>query len=146
MKNLVLLMIALAFCTHCTQGSPPSKTAGVNQTSAKEAPPSPNTTVAQEQNNKNLTAGAESEAQRVYIDPETGEFTNPPEQEAATASKQALPAASSTSHQGLEEKPSPVEGGGTMVDLKGRFRSPLTATTDSNGKIKIEHQASDNKE
>ena len=100
----------------------------------------------QEQNNKNHTAGADSEAQRVYIDPETGEFTNPPEQEAGTARKRALPAASSTSHQGLEEKPSPVEGGGTMVDLKGRFRSPLTATTDNNGKIKIQHQASDNKE
>ena len=106
----------------------------------------PNTTVAQEQNNKNLTAGAESEALRVYIDPETGEFTNPPEQEAGTARKQALPAASSTSHQGLEEKPSPVEGGGTMVDLKGRFRSPLTATIDGNGKTKIGHQVSDNKE
>jgi len=134
-------MIVLAFCTHCTEGSPPSKTAGVNQTSAKETPTSPNTRVGQEQNNKNLTAGAESEAQRVYIDPETGEFTTPPEREIATARKQALTAASSTSHEGLEERPAP--GGGTMVDLKGRFRSPLTATIDSNGKIKIEHQASD---
>lgn len=141
MRTLFLLMIVLAFFTHCTEGSPPSKTAAVNQTSAKETQPSANTTVAQEQNNKNLTAGTESEAQRVYIDPETGEFTTPPEREVATARKQALPAASSTSHQGLEEKPSPVEGGGTMVDLEGRFRTPLTATTDNNGKIKIEHQA-----
>ena len=146
MKNLVLLMIVLAFCTQCTQGSPPSKTAGVNQTSAKEAPPSPNTTVAQEQNKKDLTSPGESEALRVYVDPDTGDFTAPPEQEVAAASNLALPAASSTSHQGLEEKPSPVPGGGTMVDLEGRFRSPLTATIDSNGKTKIEHQVSDNKD
>jgi hypothetical protein len=143
MKNLVLLMIVLALCTHCTRGSPPSKTAGKNQTIAKETPQSPNTTDAQEQDNKNLTAGVESEALRVYIDPETGEFTAPPEQENAAARKQALPEAFSTSQEGLEEKPSPVPGGGTMVDLKGRFRSPLVATTDSNGKIKIEHQAPD---
>ena len=146
MKTLVLLVIVLAFCTHCTGGSPPSNGEGVQQTSAKETPPSPNTTVAQEQNDKNLTSPGESEAQRVYIDPETSEFTAPPEREVATVRKLASPAASSTSHQGLEEKPSPVPGGGTMVDLQGRFRSPLTATTDSNGKIKIEHQVSDNKE
>ena len=146
MKTLVLLMIVLVFCTYCTEGSPPSKTAGVNQTSSQETLPSPNTAVAQEQNKKNLTSPAESQALRVYIDPETGEFIAPPEQEVAAARNLALPAASSTSHQGLEEKPSPVPGGGTMVDLKGHFRSPLTATIDSNGKTKIEHRASDNKE
>jgi hypothetical protein len=137
MKTLFLLMIALAFCTNCTEGSPPSKTAGVNQTSSQETLPSPNTAVAEEQNKKNLTSPAESEALRVYIDPETGEFTVPPEQEVAAAS---------TSPQGLEEKPSPVPGGGTMVDLKGHFRSPLTATIDSNGQTKIGHQAIDNKD
>ena len=146
MKPLVLLLILLAFCTHCTEGSPDSRTAGMKQTSAKESPPSPNTTVAPEQNNKNLPAGVESEALRVYLDPVTGEFTGPPEQEVAAARNLALPAASSTSQPGLEEKPSPVPGGGTMVDLKGQFRTPLTATIDSNGKTKIEHQVSDNRE
>jgi hypothetical protein len=46
----------------------------------------------------------------------------------------------------LEERPSPVPGGGTMVDLKGRFQSPLTATIDSNGDIKIEHRDIESKE
>jgi len=39
-----------------------------------------------------------------------------------------------------------VPGGGTMIDLQGHFQSPLTATIDSNGKSKIEHQVSDGKE
>jgi hypothetical protein len=33
-----------------------------------------------------------------------------------------------------------------MVDLKGRFHSPLTATIDVNGKTRIEHQVSDEQE
>ena len=146
MKLHVLLILVLTFCAQCTGGSPPSKTDAANQNSAKEAPTSPNATVAQEQNNQNFSAGAESEAQRVYIDPETGEFTSPPAKTVPTARTTAPSAAFSTSDEGLEEKPSPVPGGGTMVELKGRFRTPLTATIDSNGKIKIEHQASEEQE
>lgn len=143
MKPLVFLMIFLAFCTHCTGGSPPSETDGVKQTKVKATPPKSNTTVAQEQNKNNFTTPGESEALRVYIDPQTGEFTTPPARGVPAARKTAPPAASSTSQQGLEEGPSAVPGGGTMVDLKGRFHSPLTATIDGNGKTKIEHQASD---
>jgi hypothetical protein len=30
-------------------------------------------------------------------------------------------------------------GGGVKVDLQGRFQSPLFATVDANGKIKVHH-------
>jgi hypothetical protein len=45
----------------------------------------------------------------------------------------------STSHQGLVEAPSPVPGGGVMVDLQGRFRSMLFATIGPDGRVKIMH-------
>ena len=146
MKTLVLLMIVLAFCTNCTEGSPTSKSGGVNQSSAKEIPSPAKTKIAREQNNKNRTPSGESGALRVYIDPDTSEFTAPPEGEVVAARKLESPAAFGTSPQGLEEKPSPVPGGGTMVDLQGRFRSPLRATINSKGETKIGHQAIDNKD
>jgi hypothetical protein len=45
----------------------------------------------------------------------------------------------STSSEGLVETLSPVPGGGVKVDLQGRFRSPLIATQDAEGKITIQH-------
>ena len=45
----------------------------------------------------------------------------------------------STSAEGLEVVPSPVPGGGVMIDLKGRFRSELTATLGPDGKVEIQH-------
>lgn len=146
MKPLVFLMILLAFCTHCTGGSPPSNTDGVKQTNTEATSPPHNTTAAQAQNKNNVTTPGQSGAFRVYIDPETGEFTTPPERGVPAARTTAPSAAFSTSHEGLEERPSPVPGGGTMVDLKGRFQSPLTATIDGNGKTIIEHQVSDEQE
>ncbi len=95
----------------------------------------------------------ESPGMRAYIDPETGEFGVPPWWEAEARGTEALvaPGASaSTSSEGLVETPSPVPGGGVMVDLQGRFRSPLTATLDDDGKTKMQHspctQAFDEKE
>ena len=73
---------------------------------------------------------------RAYIDPETGELTDPP---AGSAASQSEAAAFSTSHAGLRERPSPVPGGGMMVDLQGRFRSPLVATRGADGKLTIHH-------
>ena len=144
MKPLVFFMIILAFCTHCTGGNPPSNTDGVKQSNTEAVSSPRNTSAAQAQNKENVTNSEESGALKVYIDPETGEFTTPPAKGAPTARTTAPPAAFSTSHEGLEERPAP--GGGTMVDLKGRFRTPLTATIDGNGKTKIEHQANGKQE
>ncbi|HET6349857.1 MAG TPA: hypothetical protein VFH88_12305 [Candidatus Krumholzibacteria bacterium] len=43
--------------------------------------------------------------------------------------------AASTSAEGLVEVKSPVKGGGTMVNLQGRFQNAMTMTVDANGKV-----------
>jgi hypothetical protein len=75
---------------------------------------------------------------RIYRDPVTGELGDLPAEAPAQVS---LPPDDtlSTSSEGLVETPSPVPGGGVMVDLQGRFRSPLIATQDAEGKITIQH-------
>jgi len=69
---------------------------------------------------------------KIYIDPSTGKQSIPP---AGTV----LPATSNlnTSTRGLVEKP--ALGGGTMVDLQGRFQSSTKATVKEDGSIVIEH-------
>jgi hypothetical protein len=76
----------------------------------------------------------------IYIDPQTGAIRNTPTP--GTVPVQLTPQlqnALSTSHQGLTESPNPVPGGGVKVDLQGRFQSPLVATIDANGKLKVQH-------
>lgn len=80
-----------------------------------------------------------SAAQRIYIDPETGEVTTPPPRKRGEEPDPSS-SAFSTSHEGLVETPSPVPGGGTKIDLKGRFRSPLSATVDDHGQVQLEHK------
>jgi hypothetical protein len=76
----------------------------------------------------------------IYIDPQTGALLHAPAP--GTVPLQLTPAlrnALSTSHQGLVETPSAVPGGGVKVDLQGRFQSPLVATIDANGNLRIQH-------
>jgi len=42
-----------------------------------------------------------------------------------------------TSTEGLVQKASPVPGGGTLLDVQGRFQSASTATRDKDGKLYI---------
>jgi hypothetical protein len=146
MKTVVFLLIVIALCINCNRENPPSTADNAQEDDIKYASPSRNTMAGPKENEKNLTAIRESKALTVYIDPETGEFITPEEAEAPPEERLTPSAAYSTSHEGLEERPSPVPGGGTMVDLKGRFQSPLTATIDSNGDIKIEHRDIESKE
>ena len=94
-------------------------------------------------------APQESPGMRAYIDPVTGELGVPPVWEAPSPEALAPGAAFSTSSEGLVETPSPVPGGGVMMRLQGRFRSPSTATLDADGKMKLQHspcaQTSDNR-
>jgi hypothetical protein len=46
-----------------------------------------------------------------------------------------LGAAASQSSAGLVEMPSPVSGGGVMVNLEGRFQQAMTMTIDADGKV-----------
>lgn len=76
----------------------------------------------------------------IHIDPRTGALLR----EAAPGSvplqlTPQLRNAFSTSHQGLAEVPIAAPGVGVKVDLQGRFQSPLIATTDASGNLKIQH-------
>jgi hypothetical protein len=76
----------------------------------------------------------------IYIDPRTGSLLKEPA--LGSVPLQLTPqvqSALSTSHQGLVETPIAGPGGGVKVDLQGRFQSPLIATTDANGKVRIHH-------
>jgi hypothetical protein len=53
----------------------------------------------------------------------------------ATDVRAILGNAVSTSSQGLVETPSPVPGGGTMVDLQGRFQNAMTMQIDEHGNV-----------
>lgn len=76
----------------------------------------------------------------VYIDPQTGEFIPEPKQgQKALEITPEMQNATSTSSEGLVEEKSPVPGGGVMIDLKGRFQSPLIITQDPTGKPKTQH-------
>jgi hypothetical protein len=76
----------------------------------------------------------------VHIDPKTGEIITPPAgvlpgpdaQPSVDAAKKPLPE--------LRETLSPVPGGGVMIHLDERFHTPLSATIDTDGKVRFEHK------
>ena len=76
---------------------------------------------------------------RVYIDPHTGQLTKPPADAAPAEAVRTGADALSTSDVGLVEKPSPMPGGGTMIDLQGRFHTPLAVTVRPDGTLVIQH-------
>src|SRR5262249_33945458 len=76
----------------------------------------------------------------VHIDPQTGAILKEPAPGTVSLRLTSqLRNALSTSHQGLIEVPSAAPGGGVKVDLQGRFQSPLLATIDANGQLKMQH-------
>ena len=86
------------------------------------------------------TAPAATSGMLIHIDPQTGTILK----EAAPGSVPVqltpnLRNALDTSHQGLVEVQGSAPGSGVKVHLQGRFRNPLFATTDANGKVTIEH-------
>ena len=73
-----------------------------------------------------------------YADPRTRTLTTvPPAGLPATSAP-----AASQSAVGLVEQPLP-DRAGVMVDLQGRFRSPLVATIGPNGTVQIDHATPD---
>jgi len=78
---------------------------------------------------------------KAYKDPVTGKFGPPPAGVQSSLSSAAVKNRRSTTSV-MKEVPSPVTGGGMMMDLKGRFRKSLMATKDAEGRIKIRHQSS----
>ena len=81
----------------------------------------------------------ESDAQSagfvVHIDPATGRVVEPSQHTVAVTIDEQRSDRLSTSSEGLVEQPSPVPGGGTMVDLQGRFRNTFVAAVDDSGRV-----------
>lgn len=78
-----------------------------------------------------------SSGMKVHIDPNTGKIIAP----RSSPTPEVPPAVTATQP---EPQPtlSPVPGGGVMIRLGDRFRSPLTATVDQENKVRFEHQPS----
>ena len=82
--------------------------------------------------------------QRIEIDPNTGAIVPASPPRGRSRAERAAEAASfNTSDEGLVEVPNPTRGGGTTVDLRGRFRSPLTATHSEDGGVAVSHGSDD---
>jgi hypothetical protein len=129
---------ALAFSLFCAGGIPPTLATEWQPTSAEATQAPSSATLVPEHDEQRAGAVEGAAGMKIYRDPVTGELGDPPAEEEAQVS---LPPddALSTSSEGLVETPSPVPDGGVMVDLQGRFRSPLMATQDAEGKITIQH-------
>lgn len=82
------------------------------------------------------TTTPQTAGMKVFVDPRTGAVVPPPTAEAA----EVLVPETNTSSVGLVEKP--LVGGGSKVDLQGRFQKPLVATMGADGKVTIQHQVS----
>lgn len=73
---------------------------------------------------------------KVYVDPKTGEFLEQPPKGAEPAEPMVTP---NVALPEPEEVESPVPGGGTMVDVRGRFQTPLQVHMGSGGKPVVRH-------
>lgn len=84
----------------------------------------------------NPTAAPHSAASMVVTkDPVTGRLRPATAEEMEQVLTEDMRKALSTSPEGLVEVPSPVPGGGVMVDLKGHFLSLTTAAVDAQGQV-----------
>jgi hypothetical protein len=72
--------------------------------------------------------------QTVHLDPATGKIIDTPPA-SIRALQEEMGAALSTSDAGLVIENSPVQGGGIMVNLQGRFQNASTAVIDANGAL-----------
>jgi len=81
-----------------------------------------------------------NQAMIVHIDPETGEIITPPT--GVLPGQIARPPAAQPRLPELPETLSPVPGGGVMIQLDDRFHSPLTATIDGQGNVRLKHEPS----
>src|SRR5436190_23834583 len=70
-------------------------------------------------------------AQKIYVDPATGQRSTPPPTQLPTS---AATNRLSTSSEGLKEVPVTEKPGGFKVHLGGRFQSTLTASNSPDGK------------
>jgi hypothetical protein len=99
-----------------------------------------------EKNIKNETPNASSASpgMKVYVDPKTGQFQKPPVGTLPEGAQMSKPLRDDkpehkTFGKELEERVSPVIGGGIVTDVRLRFRRPLVASRDADGNLTIQH-------
>jgi hypothetical protein len=80
-------------------------------------------------------AAAQTAGYIVHIDPEMGIPADASPDAVPVVFDEELRNALSTSSEGLVEVPSPVPGGGIMVDLEGRFQNTFVAAVDESGRV-----------
>lgn len=134
--GVVTLMLWAVEYLPAVAGEPAQDRSRVTQRGCPE-PATAGTAAKKGEVGQNAGAAKESGGFRVYIDPQTRQFVEPPTDQPVAPTPP--PAAVSTSAEGLVETPNPEPGGGVMMDLKGRFRSPVTATVGPDGKARIQH-------
>jgi len=134
-----LLTSALALSAAFAVGMPQVISAEAQQTSSEATPASSTVTVTEKHEEKTARTPEGAAGMRVNIDPNTGEIQEPPVGAPTAETMESLERAASTSSEGLVETPSPVPGGGVILDLQGRFRNPLVATQGADGKISTDH-------
>ena len=76
----------------------------------------------------------------VHIDPATGRIIAPPKEALPGPVLQAPVEGAKKPPAELRQVPSPIPGGGVMIELDERFQTPLTATVGADGKVKLEHK------
>lgn len=135
-NKIELATLILVLSVGCSPGTPSSVDTREPAASSENSPPSKDT--AQATDTRQPAAGATEKAPGmvIYIDPKTGEILSKPP-------AGALPVEKSTvgTQKELREVPSPVPGGGVMIELDDRFKSPLKAETNADGKVTIQHQS-----
>lgn len=125
MKRFTSIIALLAFCTQLSDGVSPSIVDGVKQNYDS-------VTFVQKSKKIRFATQRESLAQKAYIDPETSQFVSQPEQDVPIDGNPIETSTLSSSTEKIEEKSSPVPGGGMMIDLKGRFQNPIIAAIKCN--------------
>ncbi|MBW1745237.1 MAG: hypothetical protein JRI62_02050 [Deltaproteobacteria bacterium] len=114
-KIFTVLLSMFAFCVFYCPGEALSQVKGEAQNDTGQV------------SSESPTVG--TPAQKIYIDPETGEFTVPPDQAPSLVEESSV-----FPDEELEETPSPVPNGGMIIDLKGHFRPSLIIKHDAGKK------------
>jgi len=71
----------------------------------------------------------------IHIDPVTGAIVEKSATSEPILLNEKMRDAFSRSEDGLVEVASPVEGGGTMINLEGRYQNSMVSTVDENGEL-----------
>jgi len=129
----IILLLSLFFGQGCSAGAPTRPLAKTIDAVSHKTQPTVSESGTARTGENVPAAGAVS---RVYRDPVTGEFTAPPHESKVPSAPVSIREAVSTELAPTAHEIA-IEGGGTLIHLQGRFRSYLSATKDSTGKVTV---------